>query len=341
MRVATLFVVALLALVAIDVPFVVSQWQQVIITRFGEPVREAIREPGLHFKLPLMEKIHRFDKRFLEWDGKVTEVQTKGKVPILVDTYARWRIADPLMFFQRLQNETRALGRIDGILNGATRDAVARYELQELVRSLGEDDSGEGDSDAAAGDAEADERTSADDEVAAAEALALAGIEPEDMVELEPIRFGRGWIRTEIVTVANPQLAQLGIELLDVQFKRINYIEDVRRAVYERMISERNRIADRYRSEGEGEALRIRGDKERELKKIGSEAYREAQAINGEADAAAIEIYARAYDQSSDSRAFYEFLKTMETYRSTFDEETWLMLSTEGDFFRFLENSGG
>ncbi|RMH18761.1 MAG: protease modulator HflC [Acidobacteria bacterium] len=318
---AVLFLVALLGLILFDAAFVVSQKDQVIITRFGEPVGEPIREPGLNFKLPLIDKLHVFDKRFLAWDGRVTEVQTKEKLLIIVDTYARWRIADPLGFFQRLQNVRRALGRIDAILNGATRDVVARYNLDELVQTT-----------------TAEERAA---RAAADEEEAEAALEPEEVTELQPIRYGRAAIRAEILKSAKAELELLGIELLDVQFKRINYTDQVLKTVYDRMRAERKRIASRFRSEGEGEASRIRGEMERELKEIQSGAYRTAQEIVGRADAEAIDVYARAYGQSAEARAFFEFLKTMETYRDTFDEDTWLMLSTDGDFYRFLQSSGG
>lgn len=345
MRVLFLLAVALLVAVIIETAFVVDQKEQVVITRFGEPVRQPITEPGLNFKLPLVEKIHRFDKRFLEWDGKVTEVQTKEKLLIQVDTYARWRISDPLLFLQSLQNEIRALGRIDGILNGATRDAVARYDLVELVRTTTEAEADADDTadaaDAAGGEDGAPDAAEPAAAAGAPTGLLLPGLEVDEITKVLTIEYGRSHIREEILTGAKKELEQLGIELIDVQFKRINYTEAVRATVFERMKAERQRIADRFNSEGQGEALRIRGEKERDLKQIQSEAYRQAQEIVGRADAEAIEIYARAYDRSADSRAFYEFLKTMETYRATFDQDTWLLLSTDGDFFRFLEDSGG
>jgi len=288
--------------------FVVEEGRQAIKTRFGKPIGEPITEPGLKWKMPFFDKVHIFDKRFLEWDGRVTEVQTREKQPIQVDTYARWQIVDPLLFFQRLQNELKAQARLDGILNGEVRDAVARYNLAELIRT-------------------SDREPVLDDIQRADEAD-----------QLEPIQFGREVIRQEILKNATARVGQadLGIELLDVQFKRINYVEAVRRSVHERMIAERNRIADRFRSEGEAEAARIRGDKERELKSITSEAYRKAQEVVGAADAEATEIYAKAYNQSADARSFYTFLKSMETYPETFDDETWLVLSTKGDFYRYL-----
>ncbi len=306
------FLAILLALVIATAAYVVPEGHQVVKTRFGEPIGEPVTEPGLKFKVPVIDKIRVFEKRFLEWDGKVTEIPTKEKRNILVDTYARWRITDPLVFLKRFQSESTAQARLSGILNGETRDAVARHDLAELIRTT-------------------------DREETRDESLR----EEEAGSGLEPIEVGREAIRQEILANAQARVVDFGIEILDVQFKRINYVEDVRQSVYRRMQAERKRIADRFRSEGEGEASRIRGDKERELEKIQSEAYRQAEEIRGNADAEATEIYAGAYDQSSDSRGFYEFLKTMESYGETFDEETWMVLSTDGDFYKYLVSSDG
>ncbi len=311
MRTVAIVLVVVLVVGVGSSAFMVREWQQVIKTRFGKPVGSAITDPGLHFRIPFIDKIHPFEKRFLEWDGLVTQVPTKEKKSILVDTYARWRITDPLLFFQRLKNEAGAHRRLDGILNGETRDAVARHNLVELVRTT-------------------IDRQPLEDE----------SLFEGQTSEFETIEFGREVIRKEILENAQTRVPDLGIEILDVRFKRINYVEDVQRTVYARMIAERRRIADRFRSEGEGEASRIRGDKERELMRIRSEAYRTAQEIKGRADAAATAIYADAYDQSADARSFYAFLKTMETYRETFDEETWMVLSTQADYFRYLQESG-
>ncbi len=306
------FVAVLVILLVSTSIYVVPEGQQVVRTRFGEPIGEPVTEPGLKFKVPFIDKIRVFEKRFLEWDGKVTEIPTKEKRNILVDTYARWRITDPLTFLKRFQAEGRAQARLDGILNGETRDAVARHDLAELIRTT-------------------------DREERRDEAL----LEEEAGSGLEPIEIGREAIRQEILANAQARVVDFGIEILDVQFKRINYVEDVRKSVYERMIAERRRIADRFRSEGEGEASRIRGDKERELETIQSEAYREAEEIRGDADAEATEIYAQAFNQSADSRAFYEFLKTMESYSETFDDQTWVVLSTGGDFYKYLVADDG
>ena len=289
--------------------YLVYELDQVIITQFGEPVGDPITTPGLKFKVPFIQKIHRFDKRFLEWDGDVAELPTKDKVFIEVDTYARWRISDPLLFFQRLRNEMVAQSRLDDILDGEARKAIANHNLIEVIRSTN--------------------RTPVQDESV-----------PDLAGELGEIQTGREVIREQVLAAGQARTADLGIEILDVQFKRINYGPQVLQDVHARMISERQRIADRFRSEGQGEKAEILGDMERELKRIRSEAYREAEEIRGRADAQATEIYAGAYDQSADSRSFYEFLKTMETFENTIDSDTTLLLSTDGDFYRFLKSSG-
>ncbi len=303
-----LVLVALVVLLAAT--FVVTETEQVIITRFGEPVRDPITTPGLKFKVPLVDKVNRFDKRFLEWDGDQNELPTRDKRFIWVDTYARWRITDPLLFFQRLHDENGAQSRLDDILDGETRNAIANHNLVQVIRSSNREP-------------EVDES------------------QPEESAILDEIHSGREVIRQQILKTAQTRTADLGIEILDVQFKRINYVEEVRRKVYDRMIAERQRIADRFRSQGQGEASRIRGEMERELKRIQSEAYRTAEEIRGRADAEATEIYARAYDQSADSRSFYEFLKTMETFETTIDRDTWIVLSTEGEFYRYLMSADG
>jgi membrane protease subunit HflC len=289
--------------------YVVNEAEQVIITQFGKPVGDPITTPGLKLKTPFVQKVHRFDKRFLEWDGDANEVPTKDKRFIWVDTYARWRIADPLLYFQRLRDERGAQTRLDDILDGETRNAIANHDVREVIRSTNR----------------------------APEPMDLDTDEGTSL--LSPIQTGREAIRAIILEKAQSRTSDLGIEILDVQFKRINYVEDVRRKVYERMIAERRRIADRFRSEGEGEALRIRGEKERELNRIQSEAYKSAQEIVGRADAEATAIYARAYNQSPQSRDFYVFLKTIEAFETTVDAKTTLVLTTDGEFYRFLESS--
>lgn len=299
-------IVAILVLIVLkSTLYVVQEPEQVIITQFGKPVGDPVTTPGLHVKLPIVQKAHRFDRRFLEWDGDANQLPTKDKRFIWVDTYARWRISDPLLFFQRLRDERGAQTRLDDILDGETRNAIANHNLVELIRTSNR-------------------------------VPEVSELQTE-AVTLSHINFGRDAIRKEILANAQPRTVDLGIEILDVQFKRINYVEEVRLKVYERMIAERRRIADRFRSEGQGEASRILGEQERDLKKIQSEAYKEAREIMGDADAQATTIYAAAYNSSAESRDFYEFLQTMEIYKNTLDAETSLILTTDGQFYRFLK----
>jgi membrane protease subunit HflC len=288
--------------------YVVNEMQQVVLTQFGRPVGAPVVAPGVHFKIPFIQKTNYFDKRFLEWDGDANQVPTRDKKFIWVDTYARWRIVDPLLFFQRLRDESGAQSRLDDIVDGETRNSIAKHDLVEIVRSSNR-------------------------EFERSEDL----LENEEEDIFQRIVFGRDKLTREILASASPQLTSLGIELVDVRFKRINYVEEVRKKVYERMVSERRRIAEEYRSEGQGESARIRGQKERELKGITSEAYRQAQGIVGKADAEATGIYAEAYNRDPE---FYRFIKTLETYPDTFDDDSWLILTTEGDFFRYLKGVG-
>jgi len=310
MKKLTLIPVIIVVLVLLNCFYVVQEPQQVIITQFGKPTGDPVLTPGLKFKLPFIQQVHRFEKRFLEWDGDPNELPTRDKRFIGVNTYARWRITDPLLYFQRLHNERGAQTRLDDILDGETRNAIAKYDLVEVVRSTNRE-------------------PELGDETA------------EDATSLDEIESGRNTIRLEILRNSQSRTADLGIEILDVEFKRINYVAEVQRKVYERMIAERQRIADRYRSEGQGEAFRIRGEKDRELLRISSEAYRKAQEIKGTADAEATNIYAAAYNRSADTRSFYEFLKTMESYRKVLDKESSLVLTTDGDFYKYLKSSDG
>jgi membrane protease subunit HflC len=311
MRIIPVVVVTVIVLILLlSSLYVVREPEQAIITQFGKPIGDPITAPGLKVKAPIIQKVHRFDKRFLEWDGDPNQLPTKDKRFIWVDMYARWRITNPLLFFQRLRDERGAQTRLDDILDGETRNAIANHSLLEVIRNTN--------------------RTPEQ-----------SGLEARDETGLDSIAVGRDEIRMEILGKAQMRTADLGIEILDVQFKRINYVQEVRQKVYERMIAERMRIADRFRSEGEGEASRIRGEKERELKRVQSGAYREAREIIGDADAEATDIYAAAYNRSADTRAFYEFLKTMEIYKTTLDSETLLLLSTDGEFYKFIKSSQG
>jgi membrane protease subunit HflC len=278
-----------------------------VIFQFGEPRGDPITTPGLKLKLPFIRKVTYFDNRFLEWDGDPNEVPTRDKRFIHVDTYARWRITDPLKYFQRLRNEQGAQSRLDDILDGETRNAIANHNLIELVRSSN--------------------REFAVSELIAGDAAAESGA---------TIEQGRGQITQEVLQAAQARTEDLGIEILDFRFKRLNYVEEVRLEVYARMISERNRIAEQFRSEGAGESARINGERERDLRVLTSEAYRQAQEIKGRADAEAADIYAAAYSRDGE---FYRFLKTMEVLRQTMDSSTVLVLSTDGEFLRYLGRS--
>ena len=297
-----LIVILVVALVAGGAFYVVNEAEQVIITQFGKPVGDPVMTPGLKMKVPFLQKANYFDKRFLEWDGAPNEVPTKDKRFLYVDTYARWRIVDPLLFFQRLRDERGAQSRLDDILDGETRTTIAQHNLIEAVRSTNR-------------------------EFVVSSAIDEAAKE---------IIAGRVALEKEVLDNAQARTEVLGIEILDFQFKRTNYADVDRPKVYERMISERKRIAEEYRSEGAGEAARISGSKDRDLKEITSEAYRQAQEIRGKADAEAADIYARAYNRDPE---FYRFLKTMEVYRTTLDSGTILMLSTQGEFLRYLEKA--
>ncbi len=308
MRWGIVTAVLLLWIVLANSLYVVSEAEQVIITQFGKPVGDPIDAPGLKLKIPFVQTIHRFDRRFLEWDGDANELPTRDKRFIWVNTYARWRISDPLLYFQRLRDERGAQTRLDDILDGETRNAIANHDLVEVIRSTN--------------------RQPADSDLDAEEQTIFAQIET-----------GRRAIQETILAAAQQRVTDLGIEILDLRFKRINYVEEVRKKVYERMIAERRRIADRFRSEGQGEAQRILGEKERELKRIQSEAYRTAQSIIGRADAEATRIFAGAYDRSPQTRSFYSFLKTMETYETTIDDKTSLIFSTDSEFTGYLRDS--
>ena len=286
--------------------YTVSETEQVILTQFGEPVGDPVITPGLHFKVPFIQKSNVFEKRFLEWDGNPNQVPTRDKRFIWVDTYARWRITDPLLFFQRLRDERGAQSRLDDILDGETRNAVARHDLIELVRSSN--------------------RNPDDVPIESEEEAAI----------LEAIARGRREVTREILETAAARTADLGIELLDLRFKRINYVQEVQEDVFARMIAERQRIAEEFRSEGQGESARIHGERERELAQIQSEAYRRAEELRGEADANATNIYAEAYNRDGD---FYAFTKSLETYEATMDPETLFILGTDSELLRFLERT--
>ena len=306
-------IVALAALVIVSgALYTVDETKQVIITQFGKPVGEPKTEAGLKFKTPFIQQVNPIEKRILEWDGDPSNMPTKDKLYIAVDLFARWRITDPLQYFLRLRDERSAQSRLDDILGSETRNAVAKHELIEIVRTT------------------RDRQPLRDASLSQADLDTLGG--------LVPIRKGRAMVEEEIFNAAAPKVKVFGIELMDIRFKRINYNESVRPKIYERMISERRQIAERFRSEGNGEAARINGNRERELNRIRSEAYREVEEIRGDADAKATEIYAKAYNQSVQAADFYQFQKTMDMYKSVLVENSTLIMSTDSEAWEYLRS---
>ncbi len=304
------------ALILSNALYVVKETEQVIITQFGEAIGDPITEPGLKVKRPFFHRVNRFDKRVLEWDGDPSAMPTKEKTYIQVDTYGRWRIVDPLRYFQKLRDERSARSRLDDILGSETRNAVAKHALAEIVRS------------------DKDRKPQQEAEIAEADKTGNVG-------RLAPIRRGRGALEQDILNASRDKLAEFGIELLDVRFKRINYNKEVEARIYERMISERKQIAERFRSEGAGEAAKIIGNMEKELRQIESESYKKVEMIKGEADAKASEVYAKAYGSDPEAANFYEFTRTMELYRSLPPSDSTIILSTDSDVFQFLKSDGG
>jgi len=298
--------------------YTVSEVEQIIITQFGKPEGVPVRSAGLKLKMPFIQEVNSIEKRVLEWDGNPSDMPTKDKLYISVDLYARWRIVDPLQYFLRLRDERSAQSRLDDIFGSETRNAVAKHELIEIIRTT-------------------------KDRVPLRDALLTDAEKQLNMGALVPIQKGRQVVEREIFASAAEKIRIFGIELLDIRFKRINYNESVRPKIYDRMISERRQIAERYLSEGNGEAARIRGNRVRDLAKIESEAYRQVEEVRGAADAKATEIYAKAYNQSREAVAFYEFTRTMASYKSTIAKNTTLVLSTDSDLFKFLKgmNPGG
>lgn len=300
-------IIIILVILIINALYTIGERQQVIITQFGEPIGDAITKAGLHIKVPLIQKVHYFEKRILEWDGDPKQIPTSDKRYIWLDTFSRWQIVDPLKFYQTTRNETFAHSRLDDIISGTTRDIVSSNTLIEIVRNT-------------------NRKMSFTEEFMAS----YAG----DLLE-EAIDLGRSALADEIFKIAYPFIAEYGISLIDVKIKRINYVEEVRSKVYERMISERNKIAAKYRSEGQGKSAEILGKMQRELDQIQSQAYKRAQEIIGKADADAIKIYANAYNRDPD---FYEFLKTLETYEKTIDKKNTIIMTTDSDYYKFLKS---
>ncbi|MGB0154496.1 MAG: protease modulator HflC [Verrucomicrobiales bacterium] len=299
-------------LVATGAIYTVHETEQVVITQFGKPVGDPIMTPGLKFKVPFIQKVNVFEKRILAWDGEAIEMTTRDKTYIIVDTYARWAIEDPLLYFLSVQNERRAQSRLKDILGSATLDAIASHELAEVVRST------------------KDRQPTVEEEMAEVDEAGSVGA-------LIPIRRGREALESDVFKASEPVLEEYGIKLYDFRFKRINYNTVVQERIHERMISERKQIAERFRSEGNGEAAKILGNMERDLREIESEAYKKVQTLKGEADAKATEIYAAAYNQSPESVEFYQFVRTMELYGEMLGGDSTVVLSTESDLFKYLK----
>lgn len=305
--IALLFVL----LIASGAFYIVPETEQVIVTQFGQPVGAPVTAAGVHFKIPFIQDVNRIEKRILAWDGPTAEMPTKDKLYIVVDVFGRWRISDPMQYFIRLRDLRSAQSRLDDILGSETRNTVARHELVELIRT------------------DKARKAAIDEALAQGSGSVASG--------LPPIKYGRVTLEKEVSDQARAKLAEFGIELLDVRFKRINYNPAVSAKIFDRMISERRQIAERFRSEGAGEAAKIIGSKERDLRQIESEAYRKIQGIQGKADAEATAIYASAYNQSPAASEFYSFTRALETYQLSFQRGTTLILTTQGGFLRYFK----
>ena len=302
-----LIILAIAAIIVIaQTAYIINETDQVVITQFGKPIGEAKTRPGLNLKMPFVQKTNYFEKRYMEWDGDPNQITTKDKKFIFVDTYARWQITDPLQFFKRLTNERGGQSRLDDIIDGETRDHIATHNLEEIVRTSNR------------------------------VPIPSGSVGEEVGDTLMNIEVGRDKIQKMILESANKRVSDLGIAILDIRIKRLIYVEDVRTQVYERMKSERYRIADKFRAEGQGEASKINGEKERDLKTIQSAAFRQAEEIMGRADARATSVYAGAYNQSASSRDLYSFVKSMETLEQTFDTTTTVIISTNSELYKYL-----
>jgi len=295
--------------------YTINETQQAIITQFGKPVGEPKTESGLKFKTPFIQKVNMIDKRILAWDGTPNEMPTKDKTYILVDTFGRWRISEPLKYFERLRDERSALSRLDDILGSETRNTIAKHELIEVVRTT------------------KDRKPEQSTDIAESDMTGKIGV-------LRPIRKGRTVLEQEILAKAAPKLQEFGIELLDVRIKRINYNRSVQQQIFQRMISERQQIAERFRSEGAGEAAKIMGNMERDLREIESGAYRTVEEVRGDADAKATAIYANSYNQTPEAADLYDFTRTLKVYEDVIDKDTTLILSTDSELFHMLKSMG-
>jgi membrane protease subunit HflC len=298
--------IIIIVIILFSAAYVVDETEQVVITQFGEAIGDPKKEPGLYFKIPIIQQANYFPKNLLEWDGDPGQIPTLDKTFIWVDTFSRWKIVDPLKFFQTVTNMAGALGRLDDIIDPAVRNFVTSYPLIETVRMTNRE----------------------------LDTFELGVDEVKEKSPLGEVTLGRAKISKGILEQAQPKLDKFGIQLVDVKIKRLNYVEEVRKSVYGRMIAERKQIAEKFRSEGKGEARKIEGDLERDLKQIDSEAYRRAQEIKGKADAESTRIYAESFGRDPE---FYSFLQTLEIYKETMDKESSLVLSTDSDFLRLFK----
>lgn len=307
MNFKVLIIVIILAGIALfNAAYVVDETEQVVITRFGQPIGKPKTEPGLYFKIPIVYQANYFPKNLLDWDGDPGQIPTLDKTFIWVDVFARWRITNPLRFFQTVSNETGAQARLDDIIDSAVRNFITSYPLIETVRKSNRDlDTFE------------------------------AGIDKvKEISPLGQVTLGRQKIVKGILDQAQPKLDEFGIQLVDVKIKRLNYVDEVQTSVFARMIAERKQIAEKFRSEGKGEARKIEGDKEKDLKEITSEAYRRAQEVKGKADAEATRIYAEAFGRDPE---FYSFIQTLDIYKEAMDKSTTLVLSTDSEFLKYFK----
>ncbi|MBN1948692.1 MAG: protease modulator HflC [Candidatus Cloacimonetes bacterium] len=309
MKSRNLIIIIVVALILLfNALYILDEKEQAIITQFGEPMGDAVVKAGLHIKVPFIQKVHYFEKRIMEWDGDAKEIPTSDKRYIWIDTFSRWKIVDPLKFYETTRFESAAHGRLDDIISGITRDIISSNKLIEIVRN-------------------SNRKMEFTEEYEESR--------QEEVLE-EMIKQGREAISDSIFEEARRKVAEYGIEMIDVGVKRLNYNEEVQSKVYERMISERQKIAAKYRSEGQGKSAEILGMLKKDLDRIESQAYQQAQEIQGKADAEAIKIYADAYNRDP---AFYELLKTLETYKETMDGKNTLIMTTDSDFYKFLKGS--
>lgn len=307
-KIVIIIVAIVIAGILLARPFyTVDETQQVIVTQFGKPIGDAITEPGLHFKLPFIQTANYFPKNLLEWDGDPGQIPTQDKTFIWVDAFARWRIVDPLRFYKAVNNERAAQKKLDDILDAATYNFIASHHLIEVVRSS--------------------------DRLLEGEKVTIVGL-PQKAKEKIKIKMGREKMTRGILEQAAPKLEGFGIEIIDFRIKRINYVEAVRKKVYERMIAERNQISEKFRSEGKGESKKIQGEQQKELRRIQSEAYRKVEETKGKADGEATKIYADAFSKDPE---FYSFINTLDIYKKALNEDVRVILSTNSDFFKYLK----